>query len=223
MKMASTATRSPSYPAPTGTFCYRIKRWRSYLGVTQRHFAELWGVSASLVQKIESNDYSVSQLSFERLEALRTLLQLPSSTFYTLIATHPDEPAAETAEHDTVQVERLETGLPPVSLPRTLLADVAEAQLGVFTVAPTDLADEGLGHRPTIGALVVFDRARAPRVGDTCAALTRHAERTCRVVLSPNADKPVLRPFEPGGAVLGPFPGRLELLGVVVAYWVRVI
>lgn len=222
MKMASTATHSPSRPTPTGTFCYRVKRWRSYLGVTQRRFAELWGVSASLVQKIESSDYSVAQLSFERLEALRTLLQLPSSTFYSLIATHPDEPAAETAEHDTVQVERLESGLLPVVLPRTLLGDVAEAQLGVFTVAFTDLADESLCHRPTIGALVVFDRARAPGAGDTCAALTRHAGRTCRVVLACSADKPVLRPFEPGRAVLGPFPGRLEPLGVVVAYWVRV-
>ena len=50
--MASSTGRTRS------TFPYQVKRWRAYLGVTQRRFAELWGVSASLVQKIEADDYS---------------------------------------------------------------------------------------------------------------------------------------------------------------------
>lgn len=78
--MARTSPRRTTPPPGSSTFRYRVKRWRSYLGVTQRRFAELWGVSPSLVQKIEADDYSVSQLSFERLEALRTLLGLPSAT-----------------------------------------------------------------------------------------------------------------------------------------------
>jgi transcriptional regulator with XRE-family HTH domain len=62
-----------------------VKRWRAYLGVTQKEFAKLWGVSASMVQKIETEDYSVGQLSFERLEALRTLLNLSPAEFYGIL------------------------------------------------------------------------------------------------------------------------------------------
>jgi DNA-binding transcriptional regulator YiaG len=62
-----------------------VKRWRAYLGVTQKEFANLWGVSASMVQKIETEDYSVGQLSFERLEALRTLLKLSAAEFYSIL------------------------------------------------------------------------------------------------------------------------------------------
>jgi transcriptional regulator with XRE-family HTH domain len=63
-----------------------VKRWRAYLGVTQKEFANLWGVSASMVQKIETEDYSVGQLSFERLEGLRTLLQLSAAEFYSILS-----------------------------------------------------------------------------------------------------------------------------------------
>jgi transcriptional regulator with XRE-family HTH domain len=62
-----------------------VKRWRAYLGVTQKEFANLWGVSASMVQKIETEDYSVGQLSFERLEALRALLKLSPGEFYSIL------------------------------------------------------------------------------------------------------------------------------------------
>jgi transcriptional regulator with XRE-family HTH domain len=62
-----------------------VKRWRAYLGVTQKEFAKLWGVSASMVQKIETEDYSVGQLSFERLEALRALLKLSPAEFYGIL------------------------------------------------------------------------------------------------------------------------------------------
>jgi transcriptional regulator with XRE-family HTH domain len=112
--MASLSTGRAAVPG--STFCYWVKRWRSYRGVTQRRFAELWGVSASLVQKIEADNYSVSQLSFERLEALRTLLGLPSATFYSLIATHPDAPDnsadSEPIAGEQVQVRQLEPDLP---------------------------------------------------------------------------------------------------------------
>ncbi len=63
-----------------------VKRWRAYLGMTQKEFANLWGVSASMVQKIEAEDYSVGQLSFERLEALRALLKLSSAEFYGILS-----------------------------------------------------------------------------------------------------------------------------------------
>ena len=67
------------------TFAFLLKRWRAYLGVTQREFAREWGVSASMVQKIEVGDYALGQLSFERLELLRELLELPPDDFYTLL------------------------------------------------------------------------------------------------------------------------------------------
>jgi transcriptional regulator with XRE-family HTH domain len=63
-----------------------VKRWRAYLGVTQKEFAKLWGVSASMVQKIETEDYSVGQLSFERLEDLRKLLKLSAAEFYSMLS-----------------------------------------------------------------------------------------------------------------------------------------
>jgi transcriptional regulator with XRE-family HTH domain len=63
-----------------------VKRWRAYLGVTQKEFANLWGVSASMVQKIETEDYGVGQLSFERLESLRKLLKLSAAEFYSILS-----------------------------------------------------------------------------------------------------------------------------------------
>jgi transcriptional regulator with XRE-family HTH domain len=79
-------------PDPSATsgrpilFHLLVKRWRSYLGVTQKEFANLWGVSASMVQKIETEDYGLGQLSFERLEALRILLKLSASEFYSILS-----------------------------------------------------------------------------------------------------------------------------------------
>ena len=62
-----------------------VKRWRAHLGVTQKEFAHRWGVSASMVQKIETEDYSLGQLSFERLEDLRNLLKLSAAEFYGIL------------------------------------------------------------------------------------------------------------------------------------------
>jgi transcriptional regulator with XRE-family HTH domain len=76
-------------PAPSARpvlFHLLVKRWRAYLGVTQKEFANLWGVSASMVQKIETQDYSVGQLSFERLEDLRKLLKLSAAEFYSILS-----------------------------------------------------------------------------------------------------------------------------------------
>lgn len=222
--MARTSPRRTTPPPGSSNFCYWVKRWRSYRGVTQRQFSELWGVSLSLVQKIEADDYSVSQLSFERLETLRTLLQLPSSTFYNLIATHPDVPlehATQPAESEWVKVEQLESGLSPVSLPKTLLGDTAGTSLTAFSVTPADFASDSLHYNLNVGALVVFDRTRQAQENDVRVALFH--ELSCRVLLSGQADEPeVLRSFDPERSTgLDTQTADLEPLGVVVAYWVN--
>ena len=156
------------------TFPHQVKRWRAYLGVTQRRFAELWGVSVSLVQKIKSDDYGVSQPSFERLETLRALLELPSATFYGLLATHPDPLPDETetpATNEGVAVRRLEAGLTPVTLPRTLSGDAPSAYLAA--VAPTDFAPDRVRYRLRVGALVVIDTS-----GNVSSSVSRSAPRT---------------------------------------------
>lgn len=81
--------------AGNATFGFWLKRWRAYLGVTQREFAKLWGVSASMVQKIESGDYTLGQLSFERLERLRALLEMSPSNFYSLLTENRPAPAED--------------------------------------------------------------------------------------------------------------------------------
>ena len=230
--MARTTPRRTTPPPGSSTFCYWVKRWRSYQGVTQRRFSELWGVSLSLVQKIEANDYSVSQLSFERLEALRTLLQLPSSTFYGLIATHPDK-ATEHGKNELVQVERLEPGLPPVSLPQVLLGNATGEQLGAFALAPSDFASDRLRYRLNIGTLIVFDKVQTPRNDDLCVALTRCSSQTYRVLHNVlhegsvsyrgSANAVTLRPFDPEGVASELYPDDLEPLGVVTAYWVNLL
>lgn len=222
--MASSSTgqiaASNGVPRTGSTFCYWVKRWRSYQGVTQRRFAELWGVSASLVQKIEADDYSVSQLSFERLETLRTLLGLPSATFYGLIATHPDAPT-ERADSEQVQVRRLEPGLPPLALPRALLGDLSAAQLTAFALAPEDFAPDRLRYSLRVGTLLVFDTARQPEDGGMSVSLTRHYQQERRVLLLHSAETPIfLRPFDPqSDAMLEARSNDLEPLGVVVACW----
>lgn len=226
--MASSSTgqiaASNGVPRTGSTFCYWVKRWRSYQGVTQRRFAELWGVSASLVQKIEADDYSVSQLSFERLETLRTLLGLPSATFYGLIATHPDTPT-ERADSEQVQVRRLEPGFPPLALPRTLLGDLSAAQLTAFALAPEDFAPDRLRYSLRVGTLLVFDAmidtARRPQEGDASVWLAHHHGQERRVLLPHSAETPIfLRPFDPeSDEMLEARSNDLEPLGVVVAYW----
>ena len=220
--MASLSSRrvSASPRRSSSTFCYWVKRWRAYLGVTQRRFAELWGVSPSLVQKIEIDEYSVSQLSFERLEALRTLLKLPSSTFYGLIATHPDTPP-EAPPGNVVQVQRLEPGLPPVSFPASFLGDASPHQLTAFAISPTDLAPDRWRYRLQEGALVVLDRVALPKPGELSMALVRLQNQERRA-LYPFADEPIfLRPFDPqSDTVLEPQASDLEPLGVVLGYWV---
>ena len=224
------------------TFPYQVKRWRAYLGVTQRRFAELWGVSASLVQKIEADDYSVSQLSFERLESLRALLELPSATFYGLLATHPDPLPDETetpAITEAVAVRRLEANLAPVTLPRTLLGDAPSAYLAAFAVAPTDFAPDRVRYRLRVGALVVIDTSGnissrvsrtvpktvpgLERAGALSVVQVRYEGRECRALIPPDAEPPFLRPFDPeSDAALEPEFRELEPLGQVVGYWVGV-
>ena len=244
--MASSTGRTRS------TFPYQVKRWRAYLGVTQRRFAELWGVSASLVQKIEADDYSVSQLSFERLETLRALLELPSATFYGLLATHPDPLPDETetlSVDEAVAVRRLEAGLAPVNLPRTLLGDAPSAYLAAFTVAPTDFAPDRVRYRLRVGALVVIDTSgnvssrvssrvsgsassrvskNSPRTvpgleraGALSVVQVRYEGRECRALIPPDPEPPFLRPFDPeSDAALEPEFREPEPLGQVVGYWV---
>ncbi len=218
--MASSTGRTRS------TFPYQVKRWRAYLGVTQRRFAELWGVSASLVQKIEADDYSVSQLSFERLETLRALLELPSADFYPLVATHPDPLPDEPPRPDDggVAVRRLEAGLTPVTLPRTLLKMPA-ARLAAFAVAPTDFAPDRVRYRLRVGTLVVIDTSGdavgLPRAGALNVVRVRYEGRECRALVPPDAEPPFLRPFDSDSdAVLEPRASDLEPLGNVVGYWV---
>lgn len=220
--MASSTGRTRS------TFPYQVKRWRAYLGVTQRRFAELWGVSASLVQKIEADDYSVSQLSFERLETLRALLELPSADFYPLVATHPDplpDDAETPATSEGVAVRRLEVDLKPVTLPRTLLSDTPSAYLAAFAVAPTDFAPDRVRYRLRVGALVVIDTSSGvsglERAGALSVVQVRYEGRECRALIPPDTEPPFLRPFDPeSDAVLEPEVGELEPLGQVVGYWV---
>lgn len=218
--MASSTGRTRS------TFPYQVKRWRAYLGVTQRRFAELWGVSASLVQKIEADDYSVSQLSFERLEALRALLNLPSADFYPLVATHPDPhpdplPGEQTrADDGGVAVRRLEAGLEPVTLPRTLL-NASAAHLAAFAVLPTDFAPDRVRYRVRVGALVVIDTSGLLPSGELSVVRLRYEGRECRAFLPADAERPFLRPFDPASdAGLEPRAGELEPLGNVVGFWV---
>ena len=226
--MARSTLRRTTPPPGSSTFCYWVKRWRSYRGVTQREFATLWGVSPSLVQKIEADDYSVSQLSFERLEALRALLELPSRTFYGLIATHPDVPADPSSSHaELLQVSRLEPNLAPLELPRTLLGDAAAAQLRAFAVTPADFATDRLRYSLRTGALVVLDTgldgAEPLQKGEIGVATAQYAGQTCRILIPYAAVKPIfLRSFDAGrDRVLEPNPEDLTFLGKIVAYWVK--
>lgn len=117
-------------------------------------------------------------------------------------------------------MRRLEPGLSPVTLPRTLLEGASAAQLVAFTISPEDFAPDRLRYSLRAGALVIFDPARTPQTGDVCASVTQH-EGQKRRVLHPHSATPIfLRPFAPeSDAVLEPEIGELEPLGVVIASW----
>jgi transcriptional regulator with XRE-family HTH domain len=217
--MQDANTSQPALSSRPATFHLWVKRWRAYLGVTQKEFANLWGVSASMVQKIEAEDYSVGQLSFERLEALRDLLKLSPSAFYSILS---NDNSGETGEgNDVVSIMRVDEnhGGEFVKLPRSLLGEQDVSKLVALELTGDVFATDKLRYSIPARSLLILNTA--PALPDD--VVFAHAEVGGKhyKVLLPLEQDVFLRPLnEEDDSALELKAGvRLEVVGVYVAHW----
>ena len=206
------------------TFPFWVKRWRAYLGVTQKRFAELWGVSPSMVQKIEANDYGVGQLSFDRLESLRGLLGLEPSVFYGILS-HNDP--GDTG--DTVRITRLAADLTvagSVALPAALLGGYQAGDLLALELPAHTFAPDRLRYALSPGSLVVVKKAiedAAPLPLDLLVGTkTLRGQRHLVIFRYSEEDAPLfLRPFDPDDERCLELAGteEVDLIGAYVGHW----
>lgn len=210
--------------AQTETFPFWVKRWRAYLGVTQKRFAELWGVSPSMVQKIESNDYGVGQLSFDRLESLRTLLQMEPATFYGILSENDPDGAAR-ATQEVVSIEKISAELVvsgSVSLPTAWLGAHPREALRALELSETTFATDRLRYALSPGALVVVRDISPQPLDIVVGTKTLWGGLQLLIFRYPEGSAPLfLRPFAPSDErVLElPQPIEIDLLGTCVGHW----
>ncbi len=212
----------------TETFPFWVKRWRAYLGVTQKRFAELWGVSPSMVQKIESNDYGVGQLSFDRLESLRTLLDMEPAVFYGVLS--ENDPGD--AEREVVSVKTLSAelnALGSVSLPASLFGGYQREDLRALELSERTFATDRLRYALSPDALVVINIIKRESVNAplqprdiVVGTRTLRGEAQLLIFRYPVGDAPLfLRPFAPSDERVLELTdlAEVDLLGTYVGHW----
>jgi transcriptional regulator with XRE-family HTH domain len=217
--MQDAETPQSALSSRPATFHLWVKRWRAYLGVTQKEFANLWGVSASMVQKIEAEDYSVGQLSFERLEDLRGLLKLSPSAFYSILG---NDNSSETGEGNHVvnimRVDENHTG-EFLKLPRSLLGEQDVSKLVALELTGDVFATDKLRYSIPAQSLLILNTAPA-LPDDIVFAYADIGGKRCKVLL-PLVQNVFLRPLdeEDHHAFELKVGVRLEVVGVYVAHW----
>lgn len=206
------------------TFPFWVKRWRAYLGVTQKRFAELWGVSPSMVQKIESNDYGVGQLSFDRLESLRELLELEPATFYRILSENDPsgaEPSGETLQVTQLNADLLEVGT--LALPPSFLAGYAADDVRVLELSSHTFATDRLRYTLSPHSLVLFAQGVPVASSDLLVATTTLRGECCLLIFRPSRDGTpnFLRPFNlhDERALEVAHVSEVDLLGVYLGHW----
>lgn len=217
--MQDTETPQSALSSRPATFHLWVKRWRAYLGVTQKEFANLWGVSASMVQKIEAEDYSVGQLSFERLEDLRALLKLSPAAFYSILSQDNSSEAGE--DNDLVSILRVDENHAGefVKLPRLLLSERDVSKLVALELTPDVFATDKLRYSIPARSLLILNTAPALPDDIVFAHADIHGKRY--KVLLPFEQDVFLRPLDEydDRALELISEGRLEVVGVYVAHW----
>lgn len=210
------------------TFSFWVKRWRAYLDATQKEFASLWGVSASMVQKIEVGDYELGQLSFERLERLRELLDMTPAEFYGILT--ENKPANETeleTNDELLTLRLLDSGTETsslVSLPQSLIGNQDTAALLALKVVKTMFATDRMRYAVPASSLLILNSQQSPQTGDIVAASIKVLGQTEEAIFHyPKPQTSVfLRPYNPKDlrAIEIDDKAKLELRGIFVAAWV---
>lgn len=172
-----------------------------------------------MVQKIEAEDYSVGQLSFERLEALRDLLKLSPSAFYSILSNDTASEASE--DNDVVNIMRMDENHAGefVKLPRSLLREQDVSRLVVLELTPDVFATDKL--RYSIPAMSLLILNTAPALPDDIVFAHADVGGKRYKVLLPFEQDVFLRPLneEDSNALELRAGGGLEVVGVYVAHW----
>ncbi len=231
------ALRKKARAATSLDFSYWLKRRRMILDVTQKEFASLWGVSASMVQKIEVGEYELGQLSFDRLELLRELLKMNASQFYSIMSSDSaDDALKDTAErmiephadfvnipylHD---VDKQNAASEALQLPKVLIGQFEVDSLRILTVQQDFFASDRVRYTLPVDSALVVNQYLIPETGDIVAARVLVLGQWENVVFQfPQlGNKVFLRPYNTKDqrAIEIDAKTKLEHKGVLVGSWV---
>jgi len=215
-------------------FSYWLKRRRMILDVTQKEFASLWGVSASMVQKIEVGEYELGQLSFDRLELLRNLLKMDASQFYSIMSSDEVDKALEHSDEndhpDLVKIPVLKdpnsknTTNDTLELPKVLIGQHEVDSLRFLTVQQDFFATDRVRYSLPIDSNIVVNQYLVPTAGDVVAAKVKVMGELETVIFQfPQlGSKVFLRPYNTKDqrAIEIDAKTKLEQKGVFVGSWV---
>lgn len=231
------ALRKKARAATSLDFSYWLKRRRMILDVTQKEFASLWGVSASMVQKIEVGEYELGQLSFDRLELLRELLKMDASQFYSIMSSDTEDAALKDTDEsmlilseDVVQVPYLTTvnkqydTNATLSLPKELVGQHEVDSLRVLTVQQDFFASDRVRFSLPVDSNIVVNQYITPSTGDIVTAQVKVMGELETVIFQfPQlGNKVFLRPYnaQDQRAIEIDAKTKLEQKGVFVGSWV---
>ena len=231
------ALRKRARAATSLDFSYWLKRRRMILDVTQKEFASLWGVSASMVQKIEVGEYELGQLSFDRLELLRELLKMDASQFYSIMSSDTtDDALKDTAERiieshaDIVTIpyfhdrDKQNATSEALHLPKALIGQFEVDSLRFLTVQQDFFASDRVRYTLPVDSALVVNQYLTPETGDIVAAQVLVLGQLENVIFQfPQlGNKVFLRPYNAKDqrAIEIDAHTKLEHKGVFVGSWV---
>lgn len=231
------ALRKRARAATSLDFSYWLKRRRMILDATQKEFASLWGVSASMVQKIEVGEYELGQLSFDRLELLRELLKMDASQFYSIMSSDSEDIAITTtddaqpeAHPDLLLIPHINLGNKPnsskasLSLPKVLIGQHEVDSLRFLTVQQDYFATDRVRYSLPVDSQLLLNQYLTPSVGDIVAAQVKVMGELETVIFQfPQlGNKVFLRPYNAKDqrAIEIDAKTKLEQKGVFVGSWV---
>jgi len=231
------ALRKKARAATSLDFSYWLKRRRMILDVTQKEFASLWGVSASMVQKIEVGEYELGQLSFDRLEFLRELLKMDASQFYSIMSSDSEDSALKDTAEKLIESGGSLLHIPymgnansqnvanaTLSLPKELVGQHEVDSLRVLTVQQDFFATDRIRYTLPIDSSLIVNQYLTPATGDIVAAKVRVLGELETVIFQfPQlGNKVFLRPYNAKDqrAIEVDVKTKLEQKGVFVGSWI---
>lgn len=200
-------------------FADLLKDTRNNLGsLTQRELADTWGVSASLVQKLEVGEHDPLKLSIGRLEALRQLTGASVHDFYTNVVGAEPIQSADTEAMVAIPFFSRDVRT-MVPMPRQALEPYDVTLVAGFRVDQTFAAPDAIKFAIPLGSSILVHMNHAPVHGEWSFA---HVEEEDVSIIYKHEDNRslFLRSYENNNALAFADMQGMRILGPLVSYYV---